>query len=219
MFDIGFSEVLLIFVLALIVLGPEKLPKVAAQVGRWIGRARGMARQFREQLEEEVNLEETRKAQSAANRTPTPTPEPTGAASQPTPHTASGSPTAGTPAPPSSTSAATGSPAAESDEAARPAPYTATGSPAAESHIGDSHAAGSPAYIPQPEPEPHVTYPDHYSHAHPTDSLGRPIAAPTNEPASVEPGQQDWVGGVTEPDKPPQATANAAYAPPHERGT
>ena len=116
MFDIGFSEVLLIFVLALIVLGPEKLPKVAAQVGRWIGRARGMARQFREQLEEEVNLEETRKAQSAANRTPTP--EPTGAASQPSPHTASVSPTAGTPAPPSSTSAATGSPAAESDEAA-----------------------------------------------------------------------------------------------------
>ena len=56
MFDIGFSEVLVIFVLALVVLGPEKLPKVAAQVGRWIGRARGMARQFREQLEEEVNL-------------------------------------------------------------------------------------------------------------------------------------------------------------------
>src|SRR5262249_15126167 len=65
MFDIGFSEVLLIFILALVVLGPEKLPKVAAQVGRWIGRARGMARQFREQLEEEVNLEEVRRAQSA----------------------------------------------------------------------------------------------------------------------------------------------------------
>ena len=44
MFDIGFSEILVIFVLALIVLGPEKLPRVAAQVGRWIGRARAMAR-------------------------------------------------------------------------------------------------------------------------------------------------------------------------------
>ena len=39
MLDIGFSEILVIFVLALIVLGPEKLPRVAAQVGRWIGRA------------------------------------------------------------------------------------------------------------------------------------------------------------------------------------
>ena len=62
MFDIGFSEVLLIFVIALVVLGPEKLPRVASQVGRWIGRARAMARQFREQLEEEVNLEQVRKA-------------------------------------------------------------------------------------------------------------------------------------------------------------
>ena len=62
MFDVGFSEVLLIFVIALVVLGPEKLPRLASQVGRWIGRARAMARQFREQLEEEVNLEEVRKA-------------------------------------------------------------------------------------------------------------------------------------------------------------
>src|ERR1700749_1136640 len=69
MFDFGFSEILLVFVLALIVLGPEKLPRVASQVGRWIGRARGMARQFREQLEEEVNLEEARKT-----RTPAPPP-------------------------------------------------------------------------------------------------------------------------------------------------
>lgn len=62
MFDVGFSEVLLIFVIALVVLGPEKLPRLASQVGRWVGRARAMARQFREQLEEEVNLEQVRKA-------------------------------------------------------------------------------------------------------------------------------------------------------------
>jgi sec-independent protein translocase protein TatB len=64
MFDIGFSEVLLIFVIALVVLGPEKLPRLASQVGRWVGRARAMARQFREQLEEEVNLEEVRRTQA-----------------------------------------------------------------------------------------------------------------------------------------------------------
>jgi sec-independent protein translocase protein TatB len=53
MFDIGFSKILVIFGLALVVLGPEKLPRVAATVGRWVGRARVMARQFRDQLEQE----------------------------------------------------------------------------------------------------------------------------------------------------------------------
>jgi|SRR6478735_5786102 len=58
MFEVGFTELLLIFAIALVVLGPQKLPKLAQQVGRWVGRARAMARQFREQLEEEAsNLE------------------------------------------------------------------------------------------------------------------------------------------------------------------
>jgi len=65
-----FSEILIIFVLALIVLGPEKLPRVVSEVGRWVGRARAMARQFREQLEEEVQLEQARKAQRAASPAP-----------------------------------------------------------------------------------------------------------------------------------------------------
>ena len=182
MFDIAFSEVLIIFVLALVVLGPEKLPKVAAQVGRWIGRARGMARQFREQLEEEVNLEEARKAQPAAR---TPTPAPTSPVPPPVP-----------PAP--------------SAEAPTPQEPTAEGS-------------SPPAPVPPPEPEQQIVYPDTYSHAHPTDSLGRPVATPTSEPpVAAAPGQQDWVGevkGGDKPDKPTQTTADAAYAPPHERGT
>src|SRR5271170_5391506 len=53
MFDIGFSKIIVIFGLALVVLGPEKLPRVAATVGRWVGRARVMAKQFRDQLEQE----------------------------------------------------------------------------------------------------------------------------------------------------------------------
>jgi sec-independent protein translocase protein TatB len=73
MFEGRFGEILVIFVLALVILGPEKLPKVVAEFGRWVGRARTMARQFREQLEEEVRLDEVRKAQAAA---PKPTPAP-----------------------------------------------------------------------------------------------------------------------------------------------
>src|ERR1043165_804673 len=64
MFEIGFTEILVISVLALVVLGPEKLPRVAAQIGKWVGRARAMARQFREQLEDEVQLAETHKAKA-----------------------------------------------------------------------------------------------------------------------------------------------------------
>lgn len=53
--DFSISELAIIFGLALVVLGPKKLPGLVAQVGRWVGRARHMARQFREQLEQEVN--------------------------------------------------------------------------------------------------------------------------------------------------------------------
>ena len=68
MFEVGFSELLLIMGLALLVLGPEKLPKVVSEIGRWMGRARAMARQFREQLEDE--------AAEASRRQYTPPPQP-----------------------------------------------------------------------------------------------------------------------------------------------
>jgi len=61
------------------VLGPEKLPRVVSELGRWVGRARAMARQFREQLEEEVQLEEARRAppvSPAAAAAPPPPPPP-----------------------------------------------------------------------------------------------------------------------------------------------
>lgn len=58
MFEVGFTEILLILGLALLVLGPEKLPALAAKVGRWTGRARAMARQLRTQLEHEVTMDE-----------------------------------------------------------------------------------------------------------------------------------------------------------------
>jgi sec-independent protein translocase protein TatB len=57
-----------------VVLGPEKLPRVVSELGRWVGRARGMARQFREQLEEEVQLEEARKRPMPPPAPPPPPP-------------------------------------------------------------------------------------------------------------------------------------------------
>ncbi len=58
MFEVGFTELILIAGLALVVLGPERLPALATQIGRWVGRARAMARQLRDQLDQEVNLKQ-----------------------------------------------------------------------------------------------------------------------------------------------------------------
>jgi sec-independent protein translocase protein TatB len=62
MFEVGFTEIILIVGLALLVLGPEKLPGLVNKVGRWTGRARSMARQLRTQLEHEVTLDELTKS-------------------------------------------------------------------------------------------------------------------------------------------------------------
>ena len=57
MFEVGFTEIVLILGIALLVLGPARLPKLAADLGRWAGRARAMARQLRTQLEQEVKFD------------------------------------------------------------------------------------------------------------------------------------------------------------------
>jgi Tat protein translocase TatB subunit len=54
MFDVGFWELVLIFGVGLIILGPERMPRVASQIGRWIGRARRTASTLRRQLEQEI---------------------------------------------------------------------------------------------------------------------------------------------------------------------
>jgi Tat protein translocase TatB subunit len=73
MFEVGFTEIVLILGLALLVLGPEKLPGLAEKVGRWTGRARAMARQLRTQLEQEVTLEEMAKSRPMQAPPPPPT--------------------------------------------------------------------------------------------------------------------------------------------------
>lgn len=69
MFDIGPGELVLVAIIGLLVLGPQRLPKVAAEIGKWVGRARRTATQLRRQLEREIELSEIEKP-------PPPTPPP-----------------------------------------------------------------------------------------------------------------------------------------------
>ncbi len=56
MSGIGGSEFLLLCVIGLLILGPERLPRVARQLGSWVGKARQMTRSLQRQLEEEVDM-------------------------------------------------------------------------------------------------------------------------------------------------------------------
>ena len=60
MFDIGFSELLLFGVIALIVLGPEKLPQAARTAGQWYAKIRRIVSTLQSEIEAELDLAETR---------------------------------------------------------------------------------------------------------------------------------------------------------------
>ncbi len=217
MFDIGFSEVLLIFVIALVVLGPEKLPRVASQVGRWVGRARAMARQFREQLEEEVNLEEVRRAQEKKPSKP----------AEPAPQsgTTQSEPGASVQPGPGSTSGAAhdgNEPFGSSSEAAHQGPE-AFGSTPGAAH--PEHEAFGAAAGPDPVDFRADTFSqahpvDTFSHAHPTNEHGANPLTPNGAPdvtgnsaeeAAVEP-QRTVSGEAYAPDTPPTAQPSAGAA-------
>jgi|TARA_B100001094_G_scaffold166204_1_gene160871 sec-independent protein translocase protein TatB len=56
MFDIGFWEMLVLCVLGLLVLGPNKLPEVAIKIGNYVGRAKSMVNSFSRQMRQEIEL-------------------------------------------------------------------------------------------------------------------------------------------------------------------
>lgn len=58
MFDVGFSELLLLAIVALVVLGPEKLPHAARMAGAWIGRIRRTVSNMQAEIEREVSAQE-----------------------------------------------------------------------------------------------------------------------------------------------------------------
>ena len=70
MFDIAPTELLVVALVALLVIGPKDLPKVMRTVGHWVGRARGMARHFRTGVDamiREAELEEMEKKWRSEN--------------------------------------------------------------------------------------------------------------------------------------------------------
>lgn len=69
MFDIGFSELLVIAVVALIVIGPERLPKVAKTVGMLFGRMQRYVNDVKADISREMALDDLRKLQSSMQDT------------------------------------------------------------------------------------------------------------------------------------------------------
>jgi sec-independent protein translocase protein TatB len=72
MFDIGWSEMALVLLVALIVIGPKDLPRVARTMGQWVGKGRAMAREFQRALEDmarEAELDKVKSEIEKAGRT------------------------------------------------------------------------------------------------------------------------------------------------------
>ena len=63
MFDVGFSELMVIAVVALLVLGPERLPKVARTAGHLLGRLQRYVNDVKADINREMQLDELRKMQ------------------------------------------------------------------------------------------------------------------------------------------------------------
>ena len=61
MFDIGFSELLIVAVLSLIVMGPERLPETVRTISLWFGRLRQFLSAARTEIEDEVGIDEIRR--------------------------------------------------------------------------------------------------------------------------------------------------------------
>lgn len=69
MFDIGFSELMVIAVVALIVIGPERLPKVARTVGHLFGRMQRYVNDVKSDISREMALDDLRKLQASMQDT------------------------------------------------------------------------------------------------------------------------------------------------------
>ena len=69
MSGVGSSELIILLLIGLVVLGPKRLPQIANQLGSWIGQARRMTRAMKRQLEDELNVDENFNAETAEHCT------------------------------------------------------------------------------------------------------------------------------------------------------
>jgi len=60
MFDVGFFELVLIAVVALLVVGPERMPKLARTAGMWLGRGRRFLNSVKQDIDREIKADELR---------------------------------------------------------------------------------------------------------------------------------------------------------------
>lgn len=61
MFDIGATELLLVAIIGLVVVGPERLPRLARTIGMWVKRARGQMSSIQQEINRELELEDLKK--------------------------------------------------------------------------------------------------------------------------------------------------------------
>ena len=64
MFDFGFSEMVIVAIVGLIVLGPERLPKVARQAGQWLGKLQRYVADVKSDINRQMELDELRRLQT-----------------------------------------------------------------------------------------------------------------------------------------------------------
>lgn len=68
MFDVGFSEMLLVGLIALLVFGPERLPKVAREAALWLKKVRAMASSVKYEIDREMQLQDMKEAMDKQKR-------------------------------------------------------------------------------------------------------------------------------------------------------
>lgn len=68
MFDVGFSEMLMVGLIALLVFGPERLPRVAKEAALWIKKARTMANSVKQEIDRELQLQDLKESMDKQKR-------------------------------------------------------------------------------------------------------------------------------------------------------
>lgn len=68
MFDIGFTELLLVGLVALLVVGPERLPRIARTAGLWLGKGRRFINSVKVDIEQELKADELKRILSEQKR-------------------------------------------------------------------------------------------------------------------------------------------------------